>query len=100
MIRPPMQVELKYMLSLNYRLRADLSLNVSKREDIWIEISTYHGSIIFAVIYRHPKTDFKHFEDSLCNILIELENKKQNNVVTGILNWHLLILKLKITLIC
>ena len=51
--------------NLNDRLRADISLNIPKCKDIWIEISTYHGSIIFAAIYRHPKTDFKNFEDSL-----------------------------------
>ena len=37
---------------LNYRLREDISLNAPKCEDIWIEISTYHGSTIFAVKYR------------------------------------------------
>ena len=52
--------------NLNYRLRADISLNVPKCEDIWKDVLTYHGSIIFTVIYQHPKTDFKNFQDSLC----------------------------------
>ena len=45
-------------------------------------MSTNHGSIIFAVIYRHPKADFKNFEDYLCKILVKLENKKQLYVVS------------------
>ena len=48
-----------------------------------MEVSTYRGSIIFAVIYRHSKTDFKNSQDSLCYILIELKNKKQKYVVSG-----------------
>ena len=75
--------------NLNYRLRADISLNVPKCDDIWIEVSTYHGSIIFTVIYRHPKTDFKNFQNSLCNILIELENKNQKYVERGNINVNL-----------
>ena len=44
--------------TLNYRLRVDILLNVPKCENIWIKISTNHGSIIFAVIYWHPMADF------------------------------------------
>ena len=72
--------------NLNYRLRADISLNVPKCEDIWIKVLTYHGSTIFAVMYRHPKTDFKNFQNSLCNILMNRENKKKKYVVSGYIN--------------
>ena len=72
--------------NLNFRLRADISLVVPKCEDIWIVISIYHGSLIFTVICRNPETDFKNFQDSLCNILIELENKKQKYAVSGDIN--------------
>ena len=40
--------------SLKYKLRNDLLLNVPNCEDIWAEVSINQGSIIFAVIYRHP----------------------------------------------
>ena len=70
---------------LNYGLRADISLNVPKREDIWIEVSTYRGSIIFAIIYRHPKIDFKNFQDYLSTISTDLQ-KKQKHLVSGDIN--------------
>ena len=72
--------------NLNYRLRADILRNVPKCEDIWIEVSTYHGSIISVVIYRHPKTDFKIFLDSLRDVLVELDNKKQKYVFSDNIN--------------
>ena len=34
----------------------------------------------------HPITDFRIFEDSFCNILIQLENKKQKYIVSGDMN--------------
>ena len=62
--------------SLKYKLRNDLLLNVPNCEDLWAEVSTDQGSIIFAVIYRHPSTNFLVFEKALCNTLTELENQK------------------------
>ena len=55
--------------NLKYKLRNDLVSNVPNFEDIWTEISTNQGSIIFAVIYRHPCTNFLDFENALCNNL-------------------------------
>ena len=43
-------------------------------------------SIIFAVIYLHPKIDFKNLTDFLSNILMKLENKKQKYVVSSDIN--------------
>ena len=64
----------------------NLLLNVPNCEDIWPEISTNQGSIIFAVIYRHPYTNFLDFENALCNTLTELENQKLKYIVSGDIN--------------
>ena len=72
--------------NLKYKLRQDLSLNVPKCEDTWVEIEANHECIIVAVIYRHPETNFQTFEISLTNLLIELENQKLNYVVCGDIN--------------
>ena len=72
--------------NLKYKLRQDLSLNVPKCEDTWVEIETNHGCIIVAVIYRHPETNFQTFEILLTNLLVELENQKLNYVVCGDIN--------------
>ena len=60
--------------NLKHKLRNDLLLNLPNCEDIWTEVSTNQGSIIFAVIYRHPTTNFQAFENALGNTLTELEN--------------------------
>ena len=64
---------IKALSLLNCRLKADILRNVPKFKDIWIVILTNHGNITFAVIYQHPKTDFKNIKYSLSNILIDLE---------------------------
>ena len=40
----------------------------------------------FAVIYRHPCTNFLDFENALCNTLTESENQKLKYVVSGDIN--------------
>ena len=52
-------------------------------EDLWAEVLTKHGSIILAVIYRHPSTNFQVFENALCNTLTKLKNQKPKYVVSG-----------------
>ena len=76
--------------SLKYTLRNDLLLNVPNCGDIWTEVSTNQGSIIFAVIYRHPSTNFLAFKNALCNTLTELENQKLKYVVGGDINMNYL----------
>ena len=60
-------------------------LNVPNCENVWAEVSTNLGSIIFAVIYRHLCTNFLVFENVLCNTT-ELENQKLKYVVSGDIN--------------
>ena len=72
--------------NLKYKLRQDLSLNVPKCENTWVEIETNHGCIIVAVIYRHPETNCHTFKISLTNLLVELENQKLNYGVCGNIN--------------
>ena len=74
--------------SLKYKLGNDLLLNVPKSEDFWTKVSINQGSIIFAVIYRHPSrpTYFLVFENALCNTLTELENQKLKYIVGGDIN--------------
>ena len=74
--------------SLKYKLGNDLLLNVPKSENFWTEVSINQGSIIFAVIYRHPSrpTYFLVFENALCNTLTELENQKLKYIVGGDIN--------------
>ena len=71
---------------MKHKLRNDLLLNLPNCEDIWTEVSTNQGSIIFAVIYRHPTTNFQAFENALGNTLTELENQKLRYVVSGDVN--------------
>ena len=60
------------------------------------EVSTNQGIIIFAVIHRHPSTNFLVFENALCNTLTELENQKLKYVVNGDINInHLAIINQK-----
>ena len=72
--------------NLKHKLRNDLLLNLPNCEDIWTEVSTNQGSIIFTVIYRHPTTNFQAFENALANTLTELENLKLRYVVSGDVN--------------
>ena len=72
--------------NLKHKLRNDLLLNLPNCEDIWTEVSINQGSIIFAVIYRHPTTNFQAFENALGNTLTELENQKLRSVVSGDVN--------------
>ena len=72
--------------NLKHKLRNDLLLNLPNCEDIWTEVSTNQGSIIFAVIYRHSTTNFQAFENALGNTLTELENQKLRYVVSRDVN--------------
>ena len=72
--------------NLKHKLRNDLLLNLPNCEDIWTEVSTNQGSIIFAVIYRHPTTNFQAFENVLGNTLTKPENQKLRYVVSGDVN--------------
>ena len=85
MTLPLIQEELEYISK--YKLRNDLLLYVPNCEDIWTEISTNQGSIIFAVISRHPYTNFLDFVNALCNTLTELGNQKLKYIVSGDINY-------------
>ena len=54
--------------SLNFKIRNDLLLNVPNCKDLWIEIMTSRGNIIFAVVSRPQNVNF-HLLKILCAII-------------------------------
>ena len=65
--------------SFKFRIRKELSLNISNCEDLWIEIEINQPNKLFvcAVTYRHPKKNIQSFQNNLCDTLLSLENEKK-----------------------
>ena len=63
--------------SFEFRIRKELSLNISNCEDLWIEIETNQPNKAFvcAVVYRHPNKNTQSFQNKLCDTLLSLENE-------------------------
>ena len=77
------------MESFKFRMRKDLSLNISNCEDLWIEIETNqpNKSFVCAVVYRHPNKNIQSFQNKLCDdTLLSLENEKISHIVCGDMN--------------
>merc|ERR1712208_71662 len=75
----------------NVRFRvSDDDLDV---EDLWVETETNTGTkCTIGIIYRHPKSNVPKFNDSLCNILEQINSDKSIDtcIVTGDFNINLI----------
>ena len=69
--------------SFKFRIRKELSLNISNCEDLWIEIETNQQNklLVCAVIYRLPNENIQPFQNKLCDTLLSLENEKISYIV-------------------
>ena len=74
--------------SFKFRIRKELSLNISNCEDLWIEIETNqpNKSFVCAVVYRYPNKNIQAFQNKLCDTLLSLENEKISCIVCGDMN--------------
>ena len=74
--------------SFKFRIRKELSLNISNCEDLCIEIETNqpNKSLVCAVVYRHPNKNILAFQNKLCDTLLSLENEKMSYIVCGDMN--------------
>ena len=61
---------------LRIEIASNLSLNIDGCENMWIKLC--HLDIILGVIYRHPKSNVKHFVDELNKTLEQLKTTKVN----------------------
>ena len=71
-----------------FKIRHELSLNISNCRDLWIEIETKqtNKSFVRAVVYRHPNKNIQSFQNKLCNTQLSLKNKKNLYIVCGNMN--------------
>lgn len=72
---------------INYSIINNYNLNLTKCEDIWInvQIST-NKNIIISSIYRHPHHDIKQFQEILFNKFLTLNKSKQMFLLGGDIN--------------
>ena len=87
---------------LDYKIRADLGLNVNSCEDLWVDINlkgnnskstnnhTYKDSIVVGVIYRHPKRSYSLFTKILCRKIEKLNKEKKKIMIVSDFNINLL----------
>ena len=77
--------------TISYEVREDISLNVPKCQDIWLDIKPLSKkSIILAAVYRHPRHNFQSFQNNLLKILEKIGNKKKDFFILGDMNINLL----------
>ncbi len=78
---------------LDYEIRNDLNLNLERCEDIWVNLKLKKKSkndktdeLVVGVIYRHPGSQIKEFENKICSIVNALNQSKSNFVIVGDIN--------------
>ena len=81
-----------YVLNgLKFIRRHDLEYSTDEFESCWIEITKKkQKSIVIGCIYRHPGRECDHFNDTLRDQFIELNNKGKEVFVLGDININLL----------
>ena len=66
---------------IDFDLRSDLDLKLNGCEDIWVQLKskksasgeTNCNNLVIGVIYRHPKSRLKEFENKLCDLIYKLK---------------------------
>ena len=79
--------------NIQYSRRNDLSLEMDRVEELWIEIEIQKSSsnntksspqkYVIGNIYRHPGSQYKHFCEKLCNTLEILHKSKTKYILVG-----------------
>ena len=85
---------------LEYDIRNDLHLNMDRCEDIWVQLKVKSNenkrdysdcnNLVIGVIYRHPGSQYKEFENRLCNIIGALNENQTKFVIVGDVNINFL----------
>ena len=84
--------------NLHYDVRDDLSLDIEKCEDKWVEITVDSSSrhhkgketIVIGIVYRHPGNNYKSFQEKLSSNIYELNHKNKNFMILGDVNINLM----------
>ena len=84
--------------ALQYNVRDDLNLDVENCEDKWVEVIVDNSKrrhktvqkIVIGIIYRHPVSNYKDFQEKLCSTIYELNSNKISFMIMGDLNINLL----------
>ena len=76
---------------LGFDVRNDLYLDVERCEDIWIQLKQNknksgnpdYEDLVIGVIYRHPGSQYKFFENKLCDTISALNQSQTKFVIVG-----------------
>ena len=79
---------------LDFDIRNDLYLNMERIEDIWIQLKQNKDKkdnpdceqLVIGVIYRHPGSQYKEFENRLCDTISLLNRNQTKFVIVGDVN--------------
>ena len=76
--------------SLEYEIRSDLQMNLNQCEDFWVNVhlkkfskKCRENELIVGIVYRHPGSQFKEFEEKICGIINNLNQLRMNFVIMG-----------------
>ena len=84
---------------LDYDDRSDLYLNLDRCENVWIQLksdetcntkNSDYNNLVIGVVYRHPGSQFKEFENRICSLINALNENHTNFVIIGDMNVNLL----------
>ena len=81
---------------LDYTIRGDLEMGVENCEDKWIEVHAPKShvntkfkvieNLVVGMIYRHPGSQYKDFNEKLNNNIISINQSKKHFVIMGDVN--------------
>ena len=84
--------------TIQYNVRDDLNLEVENCEDKWVEIVVDNSkkrhkgtkSIVIGVVYRHPVSNYKYFQEKLSNTIYDLNQNNTQFMILGDMNINLM----------
>ena len=84
--------------TIQYNVRDDLNLEVENCEDKWVEIVVDNSkkrhkgtkSIVIGVVYRHPVSNYKYFQEKLSNTIYDLNQNNKQFMILGDMNINLM----------
>ena len=83
---------------LDFDIRNDLYLNLHRCEDIWVQLKPNENKkcdnkcidLVIGVIYRHPGSQIKEFENKLCDTIRALNQNQTKFIIVGDVNINFL----------
>ena len=82
--------------NFEYEIREDLQMNLNQCEDIWVNIHLQKFSkkcreneLLVGIIYRHPGSQFKEFEEKISGIINNLNQLRMNFAIMDDVNINL-----------